>query len=430
MKVLFSCTQPYVAKEYFDNLRNYKYKSADASITYKYVISPLCNHLVKLFPEWVAPNVITVSGFALNIIYFIVTSCYTKFKAGEVPLWACIFCAFCYLIYQILDNIDGKQARRTNSSSALGLLVDHGTDSCTTFFITCSLGAIIGFDSIKQYTLLWIMIIVPFYLNNWEQYMTGQLSLPCINGINEGTVLLFVVEIAIGIIGQDVFIDNEYEIFGITLQLNTIIGIGFCFSGILFGLVSIIKVLLSKDVENKCTGLIDILPFIYFLSGFFAIVYLSDSKIVENYPQLLFITFGFHFAKMLGLLQLSHLTKARYMPYSVIFLLPNLCFIIHSVIYYFVNEYRILFISIDDLIWFFMGLNFLSWLHFAYFCSEQLCIILGIYRFVLKKRDEEKKLEESDKEENEQKDEKEEKIIDKSTESENKEIDENVENKN
>ena len=37
-----------------------------------------------------------------------------------------------------------------------------------------------------------------------------------------------------------------------------------------------------------------------------------------------------------------------------------------------------------------MAFNFLSWLHFAYFCSKELCIILGIYRFSLKKRADEK----------------------------------------
>ena len=396
MKKFFSCTEPYVAKEYFENLRNYKYKSADSSITYKYIISPLCNHLVKIFPEWVAPNVITVSGFFLNIVYFSVTSYYTKFKGGEVPLWACIFCAFCYLLYQILDNIDGKQARRTNSSSALGLLVDHGTDSCTTFFITCGLGSILGLNSINQYILLWIMIIVPFYLNNWEQYITGKLSLPCINGINEGTFIIFFLECFVGFMGQDILIDNTFEIFGKVYQINTLISLLSCFAGIFFGLLSIFKILISQESSKKLEAIIDIFPFIYFLLGFFSIVYLTDSVIVNKYPQLLIVTFGFQFAKMLGLLQLSHLTKARFNPYSCTFILPNLCFLIHSISYYFIKSYKILFISIDDLIWFFLLFNFLSWLHFVYFCSEELCVILGIHRFSLRKRNEESKLEMSE----------------------------------
>ena len=396
MKKFFTCTKPYVAKEYYDNLRNYKYSSSDSSITYKYIISPLCNHLVKLFPKWMAPNVITVSGFFLNVAYFSVTSYYTKLKGGPIPSWACIYSAFCYLIYQILDNIDGKQARRTNSSSALGLLVDHGTDSCSTFFITCGLGSILGLTEINQFILLWIMIIVPFYLNNWEQYITGKLSLPCINGINEGTFIIFFLECFVGFMGQDILIDNTFEIFGKVYQINTLISLLSCSAGIFFGLLSIFKILISQESSKKLEAIIDIFPFIYFLLGFFSIVYLTDSVIVNKYPQLLIVTFGLQFAKMLGLLQLSHLTKARFNPYSCTFILPNLCFLIHSISYYFIKSYKILFISIDDLIWFFLLFNFLSWLHFVYFCSEELCVILGIHRFSLRKRNEESKLEMSE----------------------------------
>ena len=41
----------------------------------------------------------------------------------------CFFTALGLFLYQSLDAIDGKQARRTNSSSPLGELFDHGCDS-------------------------------------------------------------------------------------------------------------------------------------------------------------------------------------------------------------------------------------------------------------------------------------------------------------
>lgn len=39
------------------------------------------------------------------------------------------------IIYQNLDNIDGKQARRTKSSSPLGMLFDHGSDAVSGFLL-------------------------------------------------------------------------------------------------------------------------------------------------------------------------------------------------------------------------------------------------------------------------------------------------------
>ena len=91
---------------------------------------------------------------------------------------------------------------------------------------------------------------------------------------------------------------------------------------------------------------------------------------------------------MLGLLQLAHLTGTRFIPYNLVFVLPNLCYIIHSIIYYFNKQYRVLLLSIDDLIIIFTVVNFLSWLHFVYFCSEEMCKILNIYMFKLIKKEE------------------------------------------
>lgn len=56
----------------------------------------------------------------------------------EAPRWACALCALGLFIYQSLDAIDGKQARRTNSSSPLGELFDHGCDSISTVFVALS----------------------------------------------------------------------------------------------------------------------------------------------------------------------------------------------------------------------------------------------------------------------------------------------------
>lgn len=62
----------------------------------------------------------------------------------QAPLWAYVACACGLFIYQSLDAIDGKQARRTNSSSPLGELFDHGCDSLST-------GSVGSFVSVSNY---------------------------------------------------------------------------------------------------------------------------------------------------------------------------------------------------------------------------------------------------------------------------------------
>jgi phosphatidylglycerophosphate synthase len=53
-------------------------------------------------------------------------------SAEQIPGWALFACALGLFVYQTLDACDGKQARRTNTSSQLGELFDHGCDAIST----------------------------------------------------------------------------------------------------------------------------------------------------------------------------------------------------------------------------------------------------------------------------------------------------------
>ena len=48
---------------------------------------------------------------------------------GNMPRWVFFAEALCYFLYRMLDELDGKQARRTGNSSPLGLIFDHGCDA-------------------------------------------------------------------------------------------------------------------------------------------------------------------------------------------------------------------------------------------------------------------------------------------------------------
>ncbi|TYH27573.1 hypothetical protein ES288_A02G078100v1 [Gossypium darwinii] len=78
---------------------------------------------------------------------------------------------------------DGKQARRTNSSSPLGELFDHGCDALASTFETMDFGstAMCGGDSFW----FWVILSIPFYGATWEHYFTNALILPIVNGPTE-----------------------------------------------------------------------------------------------------------------------------------------------------------------------------------------------------------------------------------------------------
>ena len=73
---------------------------------------------------------ITIIGFVLVCIAHAIMAYYCPDLEGPAPWWAYVFNCVTLLAYQTLDNLDGKQARRTGSSSPLGLLFDHGQWCC------------------------------------------------------------------------------------------------------------------------------------------------------------------------------------------------------------------------------------------------------------------------------------------------------------
>ena len=376
----------YIEDQYIDNLINYKYSGGDKSILYRLIINPFCNFLVKYLPEWLAPNVITVSGFFFNLFNLILTTYYTGMKGGSnIPPWACIVCAISYTTYIIFDYTDGKQARRLKASSPLGLLFDHGTDACTTFYATIVTGSIMYYSNIYQYLLLYFPLSFTFFINTWEEYYVGELVLPEINGVAEGTLVIDSVYIISSIYGSKFYLKEIDLFFDKKLKVNDLIGICTCFGGFLFCIKSILGVVKKVPKEKLSKAFIDTLIYVLFSCSLLCLSFLSEGIIIKEYPKFIILTFGFLFAKMLGKLQLAHILESPYKVYQPIFLIPLLILLLHSLIYHF-HKYELI-CSIDKLILFCFIWNFLSWAHFVYFRSEQICNILNIKRFSLGKRD-------------------------------------------
>ena len=380
-----SLTSKYIEDQYKEKLINYKYKGGDNSILCVYVINPFCNFIVEYFPKWLAPNVITCSGFFFNLLNLIITFYYTGWKGGDyIPPWACIACAISYTTYIILDYSDGKQARRLKASSPLGLLFDHGTDSCTTFYVSIVTGSITYFNNINQYLIYYIPISCTFFLNTWEEYYVGELVLPIIHGVAEGTLYADIVYIISALYGKSFYL-KEITVFNkYKLKYNEINALLIGFGGFLFSIKSFFGVLISMKKRKRIDAIKNTLIYILFATSLLSVVFLNDSIIAREYPKFLILTYGFQFAKILGILQLSHILSSPYNAFRPVFLIPLFSLLIHSIIYYFFNINLI--VSIDALIIATFIWNLLSWMHFVYFCSDEICEILNINRFILGKR--------------------------------------------
>lgn len=237
----------YLRKEHLSGFDTYKYNCIDTSPLSKYVMQPFWNAIVKLYPMWLAPNLITFVGFLCLIFNFLLFSYYDYSFYGYcfnrddcldenaynlsqraayfqghlseyskvpgdlcscIPRWLWLVLSVCQFLSHHLDGTDGKQARRTGSSSPLGELFDHGLDSWATLFLPVALVSIFGRSEVygitvySMYGILWL-IMLSFIVSHWEKYNTGVLYLPWSYDLSQiGMTFLFFVT---WLFGQDIW---------------------------------------------------------------------------------------------------------------------------------------------------------------------------------------------------------------------------------
>lgn len=119
---------------------------------------------------------------------------------------------------QTLDNLDGKQARRTGSSSPLGLLFDHGCDALNVSVGTMTMGCVLQLGATwKMLAFAWSAHVV-FICATWEEYYSGSLQLPLINGPTEGILIGISLKLFTAIVGTQFW--TQEVVAGV--QANTI----------------------------------------------------------------------------------------------------------------------------------------------------------------------------------------------------------------
>ncbi|XP_014613759.1 ethanolaminephosphotransferase 1-like [Polistes fuscatus] len=197
----------YLSEEHLTGFENYKYSSLDTSPLSVYVMHPFWNKVVEYCPKWVAPNVLTFSGFLFTVLNFVVFASFDYYfyassddhsQYSPIPCWVFAIAAFNIFMAYTLDGIDGKQARRTQTSGPLGELFDHGLDSWTAMLITVCMYSVFGrtdhsVSPLRMYFILW-NVFVNFYLSHWEKYNTGVLFLPWgYDASMLATVLVFIL---------------------------------------------------------------------------------------------------------------------------------------------------------------------------------------------------------------------------------------------
>ncbi|XP_044277049.1 ethanolaminephosphotransferase 1 [Varanus komodoensis] len=285
---------------------------------------PFWNTVVKIFPTWLAPNLITFSGFLLLVFnFFLMAHFDPDFYASapdqaHVPSHVWIIVGLLNFMAYTLDGVDGKQARRTQSSTPLGELFDHGLDSWACMFFVVTVYSTFGrgpngVSVFVLYLLLWV-VLFSFILSHWEKYNTGILFLPW--GYDISQVTISIVYIVTAIVGVEAW----YRPFLLNflyrdLFVAMIIGCALTVT-IPMSLLNYYKAHASKMLKHRSLYEV-LLPFLSpaLLFGLCtAWVFLSPSDILEVQPRLFYFMVGTAFANISCRLIVSQMSSTRCQP--------------------------------------------------------------------------------------------------------------------
>ncbi|XP_063973010.1 choline/ethanolaminephosphotransferase 1 isoform X4 [Diachasmimorpha longicaudata] len=322
-------------------LSEHKYSCTNASLLDSY-LQPWWEWLVSKVPLWLAPNLITVVGLIINIATTLILVYYSPDAKAEAPRWACFLCALGLFIYQSLDSIDGKQARRTGTSSPLGELFDHGCDSVSTVFVALSacIAVQLGYYPTWMFFQCFCAMTL-FYCAHWQSYVSGSLKFGKID-VTEAQFTIMGIHLISAIFGPEIWMT---EILRVGTLSNLVAGI--FYAGFIYVFLQFCKVFASGGIgKNGSTiagtsVLSPIIPFGFVVVPAYIIYRKSAENVYETHPALYILAFGMVAAKVTNRLVVAHMTKSE-MKYLDTALIGPCMLFLNQYFNFFVKEYYVL----------------------------------------------------------------------------------------
>ncbi|KAH8245876.1 hypothetical protein KR038_009935 [Drosophila bunnanda] len=309
-------------------LSEHKYSCFSASLLDP-LLQPWWNWLVAQTPLWLAPNLITIVGLILNVVTTLILICYSPNGVEAPPRWTCFLCALGLFIYQSLDSIDGKQARRTNTSSPLGELFDHGCDSISTVFValsacvSCQLGHYPNWLFFQCFCA-----IALFYCAHWQTYVSGTMRFGRID-VTEAQFSIIAIHLVSAVLGPEIWL-TKIPIVGLSWNYTILVFITF---GYTLNIINFLKMFTeggSGKNGSSVAGtsvLSPSIPLTLVVLPALMIAQKSPQNIFTEHASVYILAFGMVAAKVTNKLVIAHMTKSEmdYLDWSL--LGPSLLFL-------------------------------------------------------------------------------------------------------
>lgn len=244
-------------------------------------------------------------------------------------------------MYQTFDNVDGKQARRTGTSSGLGELFDHGIDSLNCTLASLLETAAMGLGTSKSGVFTALCPCLAMFFSTWETYHTHTLYLGYINGPTEGILLACMFMIMSGYYGPGIWTEPLVKLVGDRIYLLRSLGltdevladlsfrdlwvaflvVSLLLAHIPFCILNVVKARRARG-EPVAPVFLEWTPMAVYTLSIGAWLYSPHSTVrAENHLVLFCIIMSFVFGRMTTKMILAHLTRQPF-PYWTVMLWP------------------------------------------------------------------------------------------------------------
>jgi len=319
-----------VSEDALVHLKSYKYSSVDKSLISHYILRHYWNGFVKLLPLWLAPNMVTLLGFFFILANILCLEIFIPDLVGPGPSWLYYSFAFGLWMYSTMDNVDGKQARRTGQSSGLGELFDHGIDSLNCTLASMCETAAVGLGHTKKGAFTALVPCLPMFFSTWETYHTHTLYLGYFNGPTEGLILACTIMILSGMYGPYIWTQPISDLVGYPEIFSDHTIIDLWIPIILFSFfvahlpACVMNVIKARRAQNLPVApvFLEWTPILVYTGSCGAWLYSPYSTLLQEKRLVLFcLTMSFVFGRMTTKIILAHLTRQPF-PFWTVMLVP------------------------------------------------------------------------------------------------------------
>lgn len=152
-----------LSEEQIEEIFKWQYVAVDESFTTK-IMTPIWNNMLMHLSTKIPANALTLTGCFCPLITYMMY----MYLDGDLIEWLPWF-VLAIILFQTFDALDGKQARRTFTSSPIGELLDHTCDqvsSVITVLISCECLEIYNIGDQWNIAILSQLIFYYFHLSS------------------------------------------------------------------------------------------------------------------------------------------------------------------------------------------------------------------------------------------------------------------------